>query len=217
MKMLQSRLQFKGEAQVLERRVLRVLFGEERFKAIAHRPLDADFGVVPHEAAFVLRVVEAGALIDKCRRLAEHHETVRKSLGNVELFLVFGRKHDTFPLAKRRTPLAKVNGYVKDFTLDDADKLSLRVLLLEMKSAKNALLTAGFIVLHKDHVEAGSVEFSLVVGFHKVAAMVAKDRRLDDGHALNGRLYKIKLSHFKSPIDPSTEFTLSLSKGLDDT
>ena len=188
-------LQFKCETQILERRVLRILLGKERLEAVAHRPLDADFRIVPHEATLVLRVVEAGALVDKRRRLAEHHEAVRKAFGNVELLLVLGRKYDTFPLAERQAALAQVHRHVEDFAIDDADEFSLRVLLLEVEAAEHALLALGFVILHEDHVEAGGVEFALVVGFHEVAALVAKDRRLNDGHALDGRLNEVELTH----------------------
>ncbi len=188
-------LQFKREAQILKGRVLRILFAQQRFKTIAHRPLDADFGVVPHQATFILRVVEAGALVHESCRLAENHEPVRKALGNVELLLVLGRKRDAFPLAERQASLAQVHRHVKDFALDHAHELSLRVLLLEVEAAEYALLAAGFVVLHKHHVETSGIKFALVVSFHKVAALVAKDRRLDDGHALDGRLDEIELAH----------------------
>ena len=200
-------LQFKREAQILQCRILSVFFAQERFEAVAHRPLDADFRVVPHQATFILRVVEAGALVHKCRRLAENHEPVCKTFGNVELLLVFGRKRNAFPLAKRRAALAQVHRHVKDFTLDYAHELSLRILLLEVEAAEYALLALGFVVLHEDHIEAGSVKFALVVGFHKVAALVTKDRRLDNRYALDGRLDKVEFSHnvillFPSDISP---------------
>ena len=191
-----SQLQFKREAQILERRVLRILLGKQRFKPVAHRPLDAYFGIVPHEATLVLGVVQAGALVNKCSRLAEHHEPVGKAFGNVELLLVFGRKRNAFPLAKRRASLAQVYRHVKDFAIDHADEFALRVLLLEMQAAEHALLALGFVVLHEHHIQAGGIEFTLVVGFHEVAALVAKDRRLDDSHALDGRLDEIELTHW---------------------
>ena len=188
-------LQFKCEAQILKGRVLCVFLGKERFEAVAHRPLDANRGVVPHQTAFVLRVIKASALVHESCRFAEHHETMRKAFGNVELLLVLGRERDALPLTKSRASLVQIHRHVKNFALDDAHELTLRIFLLEMESAEHALLAARFVVLHKDHVEASGVELSLVVGFHKIAALVAKDRRFDNRHTLDGRLDEIKLSH----------------------
>ena len=69
-----------------------------------------------------------------------------------------------------------------------------------MKAAKDALLAAGFVILHEIHIDATFSKVALAVGFHKVTTMVAKDRRLDDGHALDGRLDEIEFAHKKSPI-----------------
>ena len=102
-------LQFKCEAQILKGRVLRVLFAQQRFKAVPHRPLDADFRIIPHQAAFILGVVKARALVHERRRLAENHKPVCKTFGNVELLLVLGRKRDALPLAERRTALAEAS------------------------------------------------------------------------------------------------------------
>ena len=123
-----------------------------------------------------------------------------KAFGNVELLLVFGGKYDTFPLAERGTTLAEVNRHVKDFAINYAHKFALWVLLLKMQAAKHALLALGLVVLHKNHVQASGIEFALVVGFHEVTALVAKDRRLDDCHALDGGLDKIELAHFLLPV-----------------
>ena len=188
-------LQFKCEAQILQCRILRVLFTQKRFKAITHRPLDANRGVVPHQATFILRVVKARALVHERRRLAEHNKAVGKAFGNVELLLVLGRERDALPLAERRASLAQVHRHVKDFAIDHAHELSLRVLFLEVQAAEHTLLAAGFVVLHKDHIEPCSIKFALVVGFHEVTASVAVNGRLDDSHALDGCLDEIELRH----------------------
>ena len=70
---IRSRLELKRKAQILKSGVLCVLFRKQRFKAITHRPFDADFGVIPHQAAFILRIIEAGALVHESRRFAELH------------------------------------------------------------------------------------------------------------------------------------------------
>ena len=188
-------LKFKREAQILKGRVLRVLFTQKRFKAVAHRPLNANRGVVPHQATFILRVVKACALVHERRRLAENHEPVCKAFGNVELFLVFSRERNAFPLAERRATLTQVYRHVKNFAPNHAHKLTLRVLLLEVQAAEHTLLAAGFVVLHKHHVETSGIKFALVVGFHEVAASIAVNGRLDNRHALDGRLDEIELSH----------------------
>ena len=188
-------LKFKREAQILQCRVLRVLFTQQRFKAVAHRPLNANRGVVPHQATFILRVIKARALVHERRRLAENHEPVCKAFGNVELLLVLGRKGNALPLAERRTSLAQVHGHVKNFALDDAHKFALRILLLEVEPAEHALLAARFIVLHEHHVEACGTEFALVVGFHEVAADIAVNSRFNDGYTFDRCLNEIKFRH----------------------
>ena len=69
-----------------------------------------------------------------------------------------------------------------------------------MQTTEHALLALGLVVLNKDHVEAGRIELALVVSFHEVAALVAIDRRLNDGHTLDGGFDKIEFAHKKSPI-----------------
>ena len=118
-----------------------------------------------------------------------------ETFGDVELLLVFGRKRNTFPFTKRRAPLAEVYRHVKDFAIDNAHEFALRVLLLEMEATEHALLAAGLVILHKDHVEAGGVKLRLVIRFHKIATVVTENRRFHDSHAFDRCLDKIELTH----------------------
>ena len=64
-----------------------------------------------------------------------------------------------------------------------------------MKAAEHALLATGLVILNKDYIEARRIEFRLVIGFHKIATMVTKNRRLYNRDTFNRRLDKIELTH----------------------
>ena len=54
-----------------------------------------------------------------------------------------------------------------------------------MQSAKDALDRHALIILHEDHIQTGLAHIVLVVGLHKIAAVITVNGRLDDAKSLN--------------------------------
>jgi hypothetical protein len=77
--------------------MLRVLFGDE---GIADRPLDADRGIVPQDAVFILRTIEIAALVEELNSFGQRQESVCKSGRNEQLILLFRRKIHARPLSE---------------------------------------------------------------------------------------------------------------------
>lgn len=68
------------------------------------RPLDADRGIVPCDAAFVFGMVQIGTLITKFRFVRKDEKSVGKPLRYVKLFFVFGRQLHAEPFPVRLAP-----------------------------------------------------------------------------------------------------------------
>ena len=66
---------------------------------------------------------------------------------------------------------------------------------LEVQTAQHALGGAALVVLHEGLADTGSGELVNLVGLHEIAAVIAKDGRLNDLHFRNLSLDKIKLAH----------------------
>ena len=77
--------------------MLRVFFGDE---GIADRPLDADRGIVPQDAAFILRAVEIAALVEELNSFGQRQVSVCKSGRNEQLILLFRGKIHARPLSE---------------------------------------------------------------------------------------------------------------------
>ena len=77
-------------------------------------PLDPDGEVVPHEAAFIVGVVDIIAFVAKLGSIGQNKKAVREPTRDEELALILNRKHYTLPLAIRRAAFAQVNRHIKD-------------------------------------------------------------------------------------------------------
>ena len=77
-------------------------------------PLDPDGGIMPHEAAIVVGVVDIVAFVAKLGSIGQNEEAVCEPAGNEELALVLSRKHYALPLAIRRAAFAQINRHIED-------------------------------------------------------------------------------------------------------
>src|SRR5699024_673096 len=99
------------------------------------------------------------------------------------------------PLAEGGAVGAAVHGHVVHFAQGDADQLALGVVFLEMQTAQHALGGTALVVLHKGTIDARRGELIRLVGLHKIAAVVAENRRFNDDDAGDLGLDKIELAH----------------------
>ena len=104
---------------------------------------------------------------------------------------------------------AAVHGYVIHLALGHAHQLALGVVLLEVQPAQHAPGGAALVVLHKFLVDTGLCELVLLVGLHKIAAVIAEHLRLNDHHAGDLGLRKNKLTHDIVPLFFLKAFSLS--------
>ncbi len=77
-------------------------------------PLDPDGEVVPHEAAFIVGVVDIIAFVAELGSIGQNEEAVREPTRNEELALVLSRKHHSLSLAIRRATFAQINRNIKN-------------------------------------------------------------------------------------------------------
>ena len=118
-------------------------------------------------------MVKLVAFIGKLRVVAHNNKTVRKAAGNHELLFVLIRKQDPRPLAVCIAVFPQVNSNVEHLALQHAHELCLGMCFLEMKTAQHTLTRAGLIVLHKHIIETGRIKGFLLIGLHKVAAVIS--------------------------------------------
>ena len=94
---------------------------------------------------------------------------------------------------------AAVHGHIKDLALGHPHQLALGMLFLEVQPPQHAPAGAALVVLHELPVDACRCELVLLVGLHKVAALIPEHLRLNDHHAGDLGLRKRKFAHGKIP------------------
>ena len=184
--------------QVQRRTVIQTVVTGSRSAVISPgqvRPFDPDRRIIPGQSAFIVRMIKICTLVAEFGYIREHQEPMRKSFGDIKLLIVLFRQLDAEPFTESRASLTKIHRNVKNGTADDADKLALRVFLLKMKAAQHSFYGRGLVVLNKYHVQAGFSHIILIVGFHKIAALVSVHCRLYDIETFNRRLSNFNLSH----------------------
>lgn len=90
------------------------LVGVELSVAFERWPLDPDGGVVPHEAAFIVGMVDIIAFVAKLGSIGQNEEAVCEPTRDEELALVLSRKHHSLPLTIRRATFAQINRHIED-------------------------------------------------------------------------------------------------------
>ena len=169
-------------------------------------PLHVHGGVIVGDAALAGGVIDIGALVAELGHIAQHQEAVGKALGDIEHLLVLLAQGHAHPLAKGGAVGAAVHGHIVHLALGHAHQLALGVVLLEVQPAQHAPGGAALVVLHKFLVDTGLCELVLLVGLHKIAAVVAEHLRLNDHHAGDLGLRKNKLTHDIVPLFFSESF-----------
>src|SRR6266404_5639119 len=124
--------------------MLRVFFGDE---GIADRPLDADRGIVPQDAAFLLRTVEITALVEELNSFGQRQESVCKSGRNEQLILLFRGKIHARPLSEVWRAHPDVHGDIQRLALNHAAQFGLRMGPLIMEPPQRPLYGTGVVIL----------------------------------------------------------------------
>ena len=163
--------------------------------AAAVRPLHVHGGVIVGDAALAGGVVHIGALVAELCHIAQHQKTVCEALRDVEHLLVLLGKGHAHPLAEGGAVGAAVHGHIEHLALGHAHQLALRVLLLEVQAAQHAAGGAALVVLHEFLIDAGFGKLILLIGLHKITAVVAEHLRLNDHNTGDLGLSKRKLAH----------------------
>lgn len=169
--------------------------------AAAVGPLHVDRRVIVGNAALGGGVVDVGALVAELGHIGQHDKAVGEALGDPEHLLVVGGQRCAHPLAEGLAVGAAVDGDIEHLAQGHADELALGVLGLEVQAAQHALGGAALVILHEGFVDARCGELVDLVGLHKIAAVIAKNSRLDDLHVRNIGLDEIELAHgLESPF-----------------
>ena len=158
-------------------------------------PLHVHGGVIVGDAALAGGVIDIGALVAELGHIAQHQEAVGKALGDIEHLLVLLAQGHAHPLAKGGAVGAAVHGNIIDLALGHTHQLALGVILLEMQAAQHAAGGAALVVLHELLVDAGSSKLILLVGLHKITAVITEHLRLNDHNTRDLGLSKRKLAH----------------------
>ena len=144
-----------GKFSVAEQSAFGIFAGDRHLGAgeLVERPGDAEFGVVPEDAAFARRVVSAGGLVEDFGRLGEDEEAVGEAFGDPEHFelaLIVARLEiEPGPPAEVGGMTAEIDGDIPDMPGEDADEFSLRMSELVVEAAKHTPGGERLIVLRE--------------------------------------------------------------------
>ena len=163
--------------------------------AAAVRPLHTDGGIVERNAALGGGVVHVGAFIGELCRVGEHQEPVGEPFGDVEHLLVLRREGHPHPFAEGGAAGAAVHRHVEYLAQRHPHQLALGVVFLEVQAPQHPPGGAALVVLHERLVDARRRELVDLIGLHKIAAVITKDRRLNDLYFGDLRPDKIELAH----------------------
>ena len=141
-------------------------------------------------------MVEIRHLVDELRRVAQDEETVGKALRYIHLFFILPGQDLSMPFSVGAASLSQIDSHVENLSVKDADELALRVADLVVQAAEHAFGGHALIVLDENHVEPGFLHISLIVGLHKIAAVVPVYCRFYDHQSFNRCLSHFNLSQF---------------------
>src|SRR3712207_6177742 len=108
-----------------------------------------------------------------------------KAARDKELTAVVGRKRCSLPMSKGGTAWTQVNRHIKDFALDYAHKLGLRMGNLKVQATQDALGRTGLVVLHKLGCDAAGDKVGALVGLGEIAALIAKCLGINQDHTID--------------------------------
>jgi hypothetical protein len=163
------------------------LVGQERVLCISRRqdrsidrPTHVDRWIVPRDANFACGIVELGALVLNACFDADDAKSVREAWRHVKLQKVVRRQRRRGPASEGGRASPYVDGDVEDFSMDDADQLSLWRPDLEVQPSNRAFDRTRLVVLDEWPGDAQGAIFVGLVGLEKVAAAISKHVWFDD-------------------------------------
>lgn len=168
-----------GKFGAAEQSALCVFAGDGDLGAgeLIQRPGDAEFGVVPEDAAFARRVVSAGGLVEDFGRLGEDEEAVGEAFGDPEEFelavIVAGLEVKAGPAAEVGGMAAEIDGDIPDVPGEDADEFPLRMPQLVVEAAEHTASGERLIVLREGVRKAQGDEGVGVEDFGEPASGIA--------------------------------------------
>ena len=115
--------------------------------------------------------------------------------GDVEHLLVLRRERHPHPFAEGGAAGAAVHRHVEYLAQRHPHQLALGVVFLEVQAPQHPPGGAALVVLHERLVDARRRELVDLIGLHKIAAVITKDRRLNDLYFGDLRPDKIELAH----------------------
>src|SRR5471030_2883690 len=105
---------------------------------LAHRPRDADRGVVPRHADLTLGIVNVRAFVLDLRDRADDAEPVGESGRHVALLEILRRQRHGHPAAEGRRSAPDIDRHVEDLAFDDAYQFALWTVELQMQTPERA-------------------------------------------------------------------------------
>src|SRR4051812_8831149 len=100
---------------------MRAVFSRQYW--ILNSPVNADFRIVPYDAALVFGEIKIAAFVKKFRRFGQDHVTVSEACRDVYLPHVFGGQQNAYVSPEPGRAASNVHDHVKDFALNDPAKL----------------------------------------------------------------------------------------------
>lgn len=119
--------------------------GIKSIVAIKRGSFDGDIRVIPHEPALVIRMIDIVALVAEDRIIAQHKEAMSKTTRDKELTMVLGRENHALPLPVCLATGTQLNTDIEHSSLNNPDKLALRMLNLKMKSTQTPPVLADWL------------------------------------------------------------------------
>ena len=149
---------------------------------LGQAPIDGNIRIIPSQSTLGRRFIQIVAFILKNSRFAQHHKTMRETLGNEKLTLVFARQFHRHMLSVSRTAFANIHRHIHHPTVNNTHQFSLRMRwTLKMQTSQHAIRAIRLIILYKDNGRIHLFgKFLRIVTFKKVTSVVAKNLWLDN-------------------------------------
>ena len=157
-----------------------VFFGKEGVGG-GDPPVDAQFGIVPGDGAFVGGTIEVVALVLEDDFFGEDAEAMGKTPRDEHHPVVLPCQLFRMPFPVGGRPFAKVHGNVQHGAAHHADELRLGVLpFLEMEPADHSVAGLALVVLDEPDRSHQLMELPFVEHLKEIAPCVPEHFRLDD-------------------------------------
>ena len=174
----------KRAVKILQQRVLGVLFAEDCLVGW-DAPIDAKGFVEDGDSAVRLWSVKIVTFVLEHCRLAQHCETVRKSVRDKELTVIVFREFHGDVLSVCWAALADVNCNIQNRALDAPNEFCLRERrTLKMQTPHHAIRRHRLVVLHKIDLADLRLKVPLRKRLKEISACILEHLRLNNHHAV---------------------------------